>query len=64
MQLKEAREAKGIKQAAVANALGVSRQTYSKYEQDQSSMTISQARAACKFIGVSMDDIFLAEKVN
>lgn len=57
--LKEARERKGIKQMAVADYLGVARQTYANYEQNQEQMSIEQAKAVCKFLGVDVADIFL-----
>ena len=57
--LKEAREAKGVKQIAVAEYLGISRQTYAAYEREQDKMSIEQARAVCEFLGCDMADIFL-----
>lgn len=62
--LKEVREAKGVKQLAVANYLGISRQTYAAYEQNQDQMSIEQARAVCKFLGCRVVDIFLPHDVN
>ncbi len=62
--LKEAREAKGIKLGFVAEQLGVTRQTYSKYEENQEEMSVSQAKAACEVLGYSIEDIFLPKKVN
>lgn len=56
--LKDARERKGIKLSAVANYLGVSRQTYRLYERDSSRMSIAQAISACEFIGVPPTEIF------
>lgn len=56
--LKQARNDKGIKQIAVANAIGITRQTYAKYEKNPSLMTVGQAMAACNFIGVKMEDVF------
>lgn len=64
MSLKEIRESKGIKQTAIAKHLGVSRQTYSRYEADPCQMSINQAQAVCKFIGCTIDDIFLSAKVK
>ena len=55
--LKEAREAKGIKQVAVADALNISRQTYAKYEDKPEFMPLGKAKAACFFIGVNLNDI-------
>lgn len=56
--LKQARNDKGIKQIAIAKAIGTTRQTYAKYEKDPSIMTVGQAMAACDFIGVKIEDIF------
>lgn len=60
--LKEAREEKGIKIVAIAEHLGITRQTYSKYENNPSEMRVEQAQAACDFIGCSMSDIFFGVK--
>ena len=60
--LKEAREARGIKQVAVADAIGVARQTYAGYESDQDTMTVKQAKKACEFIGLDPSEIFLPTK--
>lgn len=62
--LKEYRESKGVKLQAVAEHLGVTRQTYSTYEANQSSMSIEQAVAVCDFLGCTVEDIFLPSKVN
>lgn len=62
--LKEIREARGIKQNAVADHLGVVRQTYAVYEENPRDMTIGQAQAVCAFLHCELDDIFLPEKVN
>ena len=62
--LKEAREARGIKQKAVANALNVTRQTYAKYEDNPRSMPVYQAEAACAFIGCNIGDIFFDTDVS
>lgn len=60
--LKEAREEKGIKINAIAGHLGITRQTYSKYEKNPSIMSIEQAKAACSFIGCNVSDIFFGEQ--
>lgn len=62
--LKEYRESKGVKLISVAEHLGVTRQTYSNYEENQDSMSIGQARAVCEFLGCSIDDIFLPTNVS
>lgn len=62
--LKDYREDKGVKQIAVAQHLGVTRQTYAGYEDDQESMSIGQAKAVCKFLGCDVGDIFLPSDVD
>lgn len=62
--LKELREDRGVTQKAVANHLGVSRQTYNRYENNQERMTIQQAKAACDFLHVDIADIFLPAEVK
>ena len=64
LTLKDAREKRGIKQGAVAEAIGVTRQTYAKYELDADTMTIAQAKAACEFIGCDFNDIFFVQDVS
>ena len=56
--LKEARECRGIKQKAVADALKITRQTYAKYEENPRVMPVYQAEAACDFIGCDISEIF------
>ena len=62
--LKEARTTRGLKQCVVAEHLGITRQTYSKYEKNPEKMTVDQAKAACDFIGCSVDEIFLSNEVS
>lgn len=62
--LKEAREARGIKQIAVANALKITRQTYAKYEENPRIMPVYQAEAACDFIGCDISQIFFGSKLS
>ena len=62
--LKEAREDRGIKQVAVANALNITRQTYAKYEDNPRMMPVYQAEAACEFIGCDIGDIFFGTKLS
>ena len=57
MKLKEWREAKGVKQKAVAEAVGVSRQTYCKREAAPWRMEIEQALAVCDFLGLKPEDV-------
>lgn len=62
--LKEAREERGIKQYAVADAIGVTRQTYAKYELEPEIMTVSQAELACTYIGCDINEIFFGSGVS
>ena len=62
--LKEIRLSKGVKQKSIADYLGVSRQTYGRYEKHQEKMSIQQAKAACDFLHVDIADIFLPSDVN
>lgn len=62
--LKEAREKKGVKLQAVADHLSISRQTYARYERNQSEMSIEMALAVCDFLGVDIDSIFFANRVK
>lgn len=62
--LKEARERRGIRQNAVADAIGVTRQTYAAYEKDPRNMSILHAKAACKFIGCDINEIFFGKAVS
>jgi putative transcriptional regulator len=62
--LKEVREERGIKQLAVAEHLGIARQTYAGYEDNPQSMSIAQAQAVCKFLHCPIEEIFLSQEVN
>ena len=57
LTLREARERRGVKQLAVAKAVGVSRQTYAKYEENPRNMTVSAAKKACEFLGYEVWEI-------
>ena len=62
--LKEMRELRGVTQKAVAEHIGVTRQTYCRYENNQEKMTIEQAQSVCAFLHCSVSDIFLPKKVK
>ncbi len=62
--LEQARKSRGIKQKAVADAIGVSRQTYATYERYPRTMRIEAARAACDFIGCDISEIFFGDNVK
>lgn len=62
--LKEIRESRGVKQVAIAEHMGITRQTYASYEENPRSMTIDQALAVCAFLHCKVSDIFLLSEVN
>lgn len=62
--LKDMREARGVKQKALAQRLGVTRQTLARYENNQEKMTIEQAKTVCDFLNCDIAEIFLPEEVN
>ncbi len=59
MTLKEWRESHGVKQVAVADYLGIARQTYAAYEANQTDMSVEMAIRACEFMHAPFDLIFL-----
>lgn len=62
--LKSVRELRGVTQKAVAEHLGVARQTYANYESKQEKMTVEQAKAACDFLHCEVAEVFLPEEVK
>ena len=57
MRLKELRLRKGVTQQEVANAIGCSANTYSKYERGEHEPDIFTLKQLSKFFGVSIDHI-------
>lgn len=62
--LKEIRESRGVKQIAIAEHMGITRQTYASYEENPRSMTIDQALTVCAFLHCKVSDIFLLSEVK
>ena len=62
--LREIRESRGVKQVAIAEHLGIARQTYASYEENPRSMTVDQALAVCAFLHCKLSDIFFLGEVN
>ena len=62
--LREIRESRGVKQVAIAEHLGIARQTYASYEENPRSMTVDQALAVCALLHCKHSDIFLLGEVN
>ena len=61
LKLKAARAEKDMTQAAMAEAVGVSRQTINAIEKGEYNPTINLCRAICKALGKTLDDLFWEE---
>lgn len=62
--MKLARVGVDLTQREVAERLGVSVQSYIKYEKDPDSMTLKNAKRFADLVGVDFDTIFLQDKSN
>ncbi|MGI6622207.1 MAG: helix-turn-helix transcriptional regulator [Acetivibrionales bacterium] len=56
--IKIARAEKDLTQAALAEAVGISRQTMNAIEQGEYNPSIKLCRAICKVLGKSLDELF------
>ena len=61
LKLKAARAEKDMTQAALAEAVGVSRQTINAIEKGEYNPTINLCRAICKALGKTLYDLFWEE---
>ena len=61
LKLKAARAGKDMTQAALAEAVGVSRQTINAIEKGEYNPTINLCRAICKALGKTLDELFWEE---
>ena len=61
LKLKAARAEKDKTQAALAEAVGVSRQTINAIEKGEYNPTINLCRAICKALGKTLDELFWEE---
>ena len=61
LKLKAARAEKDMPQAALAEAVGVSRQTINAIEKGEYNPTINLCRAICKALGKTLDELFWEE---
>ena len=61
LKLKPARAEKDMTQAALAEAIGVSRQTINAIEKGEYNPTINLCRAICKALGKTLDELFWEE---
>ena len=58
IRIKVARAEKDMTQKALAEAVGISRQTMNAIEQGEFNPTIRLCRAICRVLGKSLDDLF------
>lgn len=61
LKLKSARAEKDMTQAALAAAVGVSRQTVNAIEKGEYNPTINLCRSICKALDKTLDDLFWEE---
>ena len=61
LKLKAARAEKDMTHAALAEAVGVSRQTVNAIEKGEYNPTIQLCRSLCKVLGKTLDDLFWEE---
>ena len=61
LKLKAARAEKDMTQAALAEAVGVSRQTINAIEKGEYNPTINLCRAICKALGKTLEELFWEE---
>lgn len=61
LKLKAARAEKDMTQGALAEVVGVSRQTINAIEKGEYNPTINLCRAICKVLGKTLDDLFWEE---
>ena len=61
LKLKAARAEKDMTQAALAEAVDVSRQTINAIEKGEYNPTINLCRAICKALGKTLDELFWEE---
>ena len=63
-RLYEMRKAKGLSQENVADVLGVTRQTVSKWETDQSTPDFDKIIPLCELYGISTEELLTGKKTN
>ena len=60
--MKQARGEKGLSQQALADALGVSRQTINAIEKGDYNPTIKLCIGICRVLGLTLNDLFWEEE--
>ena len=61
LRLRDARREKGLTQQALAEAVGVTRQTIHAVEPGEYNPTIRLCRAICRALGKTLDELFWEE---
>ena len=61
LRLKSARAAKDLSQEALAQLVGVSRQTINAIEKGEYNPTINLCRSICKILDKTLDELFWEE---
>lgn len=56
--LKTARESRGVTKTAVADHIGVTLKTYTKYENNPEEIKIDTAKKIADFLNIDVSDIF------
>lgn len=62
LAMKKARAEKGLSQQALADALGVSRQTINAIEKGDYNPTIRLCVGICRVLGLTLNDLFWEEE--
>ena len=62
LKLKAARAERDLTQSALAEAVGVSRQTINAIEKGDYNPTIRLCRAICRALGTTLDELFWTEE--
>ncbi len=61
LTIKQHRLIKGMTQLDMATALGVAKPTYSRIEKDIEKETVSEVKAICKILNISIEQVFFAQ---
>ncbi len=61
LTLRELRKQRGISQEQLAGYLGISRQTYARYERRPDLLGIDQAQTLCNLLGCDFDSLVPVE---
>lgn len=62
--LRELREARGVRLKAVADHLGVTRQTYAEWERDVDLMRVGDAKRVAEFLREDVQTVIFADKAG